>query len=283
MDKKTVLSFTFASLSLLASLFFWFFWKNHLELSLSFLPYLPGAIAFIFLLSTLNFLCLFAPRKTFLLFSVLMSALPILLGMNLVPFSYLSGALLMVGLLLSHSSFQKTKEIYKKFTIRNILQTRTNFYALTLSLTLLVIGNSTTRNGSFRITIPEETIPFMAKFSASLLSPTGGTENSVTLDLAGQAQVRQGISPLNFGNELIEEQLRIAKGLVEKELNKFLSDYVVYLPYLAGLTFFLSISFFAPLVVVGSDLLFLTFFKLLQFLKLVSVRTRNEEIEYLEI
>ncbi len=309
----------FGVFSLLVSLFFWVFWNNHLEFSLSLLPYLPGVLAFLFLLTTLNLLYLFAARRMFFLFSVLMSVLPIFPGINLVPFSFLSSALLMAGIHLSYSSFQKNKEIYKKVTIRNILQTRTSFYALALSLTVLVIGNSTAKNGSFRVTIPEETIPYLAKFSASLLNPTGDIENSATLDLAEQAfdkeiprlrgelskigindetlirqqiesarrnylgQVKQGIKSVAFGNEQIEEQLRIVKGLVEKELNKFLSDYIIYMPYLAGLTFFLTISFFVPLFVVGSDFLFLIVFKLLQSLKIVLIRTRSQEVEYLEM
>lgn len=319
MDKKTVLTFIFGIISLTAFLFFWFFWNNHLGLSLSFLPYLPGAFAFVFLLSALNFLYLFAPKRGFLMFSGLVGILAAYLERKFVPFSYLAGIFLVFGLVRGYSSFQNNREAYRKFAIRNILQTRTSFYVLALSLALLAIGNSSAKNDAFRITIPEEIIPHMARFSASLINPTGGIEKSVTIDLAEKAfdeqiprlrselsksgiddeafvrqqieaarksylaQVRQGINSNDFGKELIEKQLRDAKGLVEKELNKFLSDYVIYLPYLIGLTFFLSISFFAPAIVVGSDLLFLIVFKLLQFLKVISVRTRNEEIEYLEI
>ena len=79
-----------------------------------------------------------------------------------------------------------------------------------------------------------------------------------------------------------EDQMNVIKDSINRQLSDFLSPYMIYLPYVVGLSFFLTLIFFSAFFTPISDLLLLLLFKSLLLIGIVSIKTRTEEVEFLE-
>lgn len=235
---------------------------------------------------------------------------PILyVGYGFLSFALLTYCASFLGLLLSYKAFLRNRNLYKKFNVRHLSQSKNAFLVLLLSLSLLVTGKASVSKQSIAIKIPDKIFNLTSILKPNLIESGKGQ----TLDI-GIAQLqseleKMGISDKNVGqqiattnnnlpaqltssilkqtsnpiNTIIESQMNVMKASIETQLNNILSPFLPYLPYIMGVLFFLQFIFFSIFFTFISDILFLVFIKIFLATNIIAIRKRPEEVEYLEV
>lgn len=319
MEKKNLLSLTVLILVVVISFIFWLTWQNSLELSMNLSIYLVGALILIPLITILNALFLLG-RKGFVIAALALSMSPVLyIGQNFFVYAIITFIFGFFGLLLIYQSFLKNRELFKKFNARHLLRSKNIFLILIFSLSLLTTGKSSLSKENFVIKLPDQVFDLASKISTSLVGGGENGQTGVSSDIANQTfdreipQLKSELATMgvtdektvneqieatrktylsqvgNMGqnkgqtNSVVEEQMKIIRVSIDRQLNDILSPYMIYLPYIIGLSFFLTLTFFSAFFTLISDLLFLMLFKLLLLTGLIAIKTRSEEVEFLEI
>ena len=320
MEKKNLLSLIVLIFVTIISFIFWFTWQNTLEVSANLTIYLAGILILIPLITILDTLFLLG-RKGFVITALVLSMLPVLyIGQAFIVYAAIAFIFGFIGLFLTYQSFLRDEGLYKKFSIRRRRPSKNILLVLILSLSLLTTGKSALSKESFVIKIPDQVFDLASKMSLSLIGSDGNGQTSVSSDVANQTFEReiprlkselasmgvvdektvneqietarkayqsqianvleQNKNPLNSA---IESQMKTVRDSIDRQLTDLLSPYLIYLPYLIGLSFFLTLTFFSAFFTLISDFLFMLLFKALLFTGLIVIKTRSEEVEFLEI
>ena len=320
MEKKNLLSLIVLIFVTIISFIFWFTWQNTLEVSANLTIYLAGILILIPLITILDTLFLLG-RKGFVITALVLSMLPVLyIGQAFIVYAAIAFIFGFIGLFLTYQSFLRNEGLYKKFSLRHRLPSKNILLVLIFSLSLLTTGKAALSNKDFVIKIPDQVFDLASKMSSSLISGEDGGQAGLSGSMANQTFDReiprlkselasmgvvdektvneqietarkayqsqianvleQNKNPLNSA---IESQMKTVRDSIDRQLTDLLSPYLIYLPYLIGLSFFLTLTFFSAFFTLISDFLFMLLFKALLFTGLIVIKTRSEEVEFLEI
>lgn len=321
MGKKNLLALIITTLVSVISFIFWSTWKNSIELSTNLSIYLAGGVSLIALIAILNFLFLLG-RKRLTIIALTLSMLPVLyIGQAFIVYAVTAFIFGLTGLFITYQSFLKNIGLYKKFSVRHLLPSKNIFLVLVLSLSLLTTGKAVLSKEDFVIKIPDQVFDLAIKMGSGLIdSNNGNGQADLSSAVAAQAFDREiprlkselskiGITDVKKVNEqidaarkvyleqagnivresndqvnsVIEDQMKTVRDSLNQQLNNLLSPYIIYLPYLIGLSFFLTLIFFSSFITLLSDFLFLLLFKALLLTGMIAIKTRSEEVEFLEI
>jgi len=318
MEKKNLLSLTVLIFLTVISFIFWFTWQNTLEVSANLTIYLAGVLILMPLIIVLNFLFLLG-RKGFVIAGLILSMSPVLyIGQNFFVYALIAFIFGLTCLFLTYQSSLRNRELYKKFNTRHLLQSKNISLVLIFSLSLLTTGKAALPKEDFVIKLPDQVFELASKISSGLVGSEESGQTNLPTAVANQAFDREiprlkgelsriGITDEKTINEQIEasrkayikqvgdlgqnkeqtnaateDQMNVIKDSINRQLSDFLSPYMIYLPYVVGLSFFLTLIFFSAFFTPISDLLLLLLFKSLLLIGIVSIKTRTEEVEFLE-
>ena len=274
------------------------------------------------LATVFNILFLTGKAPVVLVTAVLSALLPLYLYQKTPVFSLVSALLTMAMLGAAYWDFSRSLQLYKKLALGHVWQTKTTVTALIISLAILTAGQFNRQNQSLNIKIPDELFKSATKLTSGLIGGGAGQPDASSLaQEAFESEIprlkrelaKKGITDEDLVNRRIEEArgaftaqlneslsgksdlgdsflgdsmastLKGAKELLEKQLNNALAPYKSFFPYALGILFFLTVSFFTPIFGALADLISFLIFKTLLLTKVAEIKTRSEEVEFLEM
>ena len=129
MEKKNLLSLTILIFVTVISFFFWFTWRNNLEVSANLTIYLAGILILIPLITILDALFLLG-RKGYVITALVLLMLPVFyIGQGFIVYAVITFIFGLIGLFITYQSFLRNEKLYKKFSIRHLLPSKI-FYSL---------------------------------------------------------------------------------------------------------------------------------------------------------